>query len=330
MRSRSTRRARSPEGRPSVTEVVPAAGGSAREILTLAASLETHSSHPLAGAILARAASEGLTALEVTGLVEVPGRGVAGSVAGRHCELVSPGFAEEIAVVSGVLHTAMAAAESKGRTVVVLVADGVAKGFLGVADPVREEAREAIAALHTQGVRHAVMLTGDNERTARAVADSVGLRAHMARLLPEDKVEAVLRIKDRYGTVAMVGDGVNDAPALAAADLGIAMGAAGSDTALETADVALLGDDLTALPRFLSLGRRTVGIVRANVTFSVMAKLLVLVAAVLGRANMWLAVFADTGVALLVIANGMRLLGGGGAGSARSAKKPTVDGKEAR
>ena len=209
----------------------------------------------------------------------------------------------------------------------VLVEEGVATGFLGVRDPVRGEAREAISALRAGGVRHAVMLTGDNERTAQAVADSVGITSHMARLLPEAKVDAVLRVKERYGTVAMVGDGVNDAPALAAADIGIAMGAAGSDTALETADVALLGDDLSALPRFLELGRRTVGIVRANVTFSVVAKLVVLVAAVFGRANMWLAVFADTGVALLVILNGMRLLRGGGAGNSRQVPKPAVDEK---
>ena len=158
------------------------------------------------------------------------------------------------------------------------------------------------------GVGHSVMLTGDNEATAAAIAGRLGLSAHMARLLPADKVEAVLRLKERFGAVAMVGDGVNDAPALAAADLGIAMGAAGSDTALATADVALMADDLSALPGFIALGRRTIRIIKQNVGFSVLVKFAVLVAAVLGYANMWLAVFADTGVALLVILNGMRLL----------------------
>ena len=299
-------------GRPVVESIVPAPGADAAEILAVAASLEAQSNHPLAGAVLARARMDNVSLRPVLELEEMPGRGVAGMVDGHRSELVSPSFAEEIARLDGAVLAGIADAESGGSTVLVLVEDGVATGFLGVRDPVRSEAREAVSALRAGGVRHAVMLTGDNERTAQAVAASVGITTHMARLLPEAKVDAVLRVKERYGTVAMVGDGVNDAPALAAADIGIAMGAAGSDTALETADVALLGDDLLALPRFLELGRRTVGIVRANVTFSVVAKLVVLVAAVFGRANMWLAVFADTGVALLVILNGMRLLRGGG------------------
>lgn len=152
------------------------------------------------------------------------------------------------------------------------------------------------------------MLTGDNERTAAAVASQAGVPEHRARLLPHGKVEAVQLLQKRYGPVAMVGDGINDAPALAASDLGIAMGAAGSDTALETADVALMSDDLTQLPRFFSLGRRTVAIIRQNVAVSVLVKFAVLVLAMAGTATLWMAVFADMGVSLLVTLNGMRLL----------------------
>jgi len=318
------------EGRPVVTDVVAAPGRDELELLAVAASLEAHSNHPLATAVMAYTVARDILARPVSGLEEMPGRGLAGVIDGRRYELVSPGFAEEIAQVSDALASAIGNLEAQGRTVLVLVEEGVATGFIGVSDPVRSEAGEALTALKAAGVRHTVMLTGDNERTAEAVANSVGIAAHMARLLPEAKVDAVLRVKERWGTVAMVGDGINDAPALAAADLGIAMGAAGSDTALETADVALLGDDLSALPRFLALGRRTVGIVRANVAFSVAAKVVVLVLAVFGRANMWLAVFADTGVALLVILNGMRLLRGGGSASARSGRTPAVDEKGKR
>jgi Cd2+/Zn2+-exporting ATPase len=152
------------------------------------------------------------------------------------------------------------------------------------------------------------MLTGDNERTAAAVAARAGLTEHRARLLPEQKMDAVRELRSRYGTVAMVGDGVNDAPALALADLGVAMGAAGSDTALETADVALMAPDLHALPGFFELGRRTIAVIRANVAFSVATKAVVLVLAVAGYAPLWLAVFADMGVSLLVTLNGLRLL----------------------
>jgi Cd2+/Zn2+-exporting ATPase len=152
------------------------------------------------------------------------------------------------------------------------------------------------------------MLTGDSERTAAAVAAHAGVTEHRARLLPEDKVDAVHEIRRRWGAVAMVGDGVNDAPALAASDLGIAMGAAGSDTALETADVALMSSDISALPGFFDLGRRTVANIRQNVAFSIVTKAIVLVLALVGYAPLWLAVFADMGVSLIVTANGLRLL----------------------
>ncbi|TLM65298.1 MAG: HAD family hydrolase [Actinobacteria bacterium] len=199
--------------------------------------------------------------------------------------------------------------EGEGHTVLVVTRGEEALGLIGVADEVRPEAPGVVRHLHALGVEHTVMLTGDNEATGAAVARHVGVTGHMARLLPARKVDAVRHLKERYGVVAMVGDGINDAPALAAADIGIAMGAAGSDAALETADVALMSDDLAALPRFFDLGRRTVINIRQNVTFSVAVKAATLVAAVLGYAPLWLAVFADTGVALLVVLNGLRLLG---------------------
>jgi Cd2+/Zn2+-exporting ATPase len=189
-----------------------------------------------------------------------------------------------------------------------LVADSTALGLIALSDEVRPEAAAVVDALRRGGVRHVVMLTGDNERTAAAVASRAGVSEHRSRLLPADKVGAVRELADEYGTIAMVGDGVNDAPALAAASLGIAMGAAGSDTALETADVALMTPEITALPGLLDLGRRTVRTIRANVAFSVATKAVVLVLAAIGIAPLWLAVFADTGVSLLVTLNGLRLL----------------------
>ncbi len=311
------------QGRPAVVSADAVAGGDVAHVTRIAAALERDSTHPLAGAVREYAAAQGIAAPEVTGFEELPGRGVMATMDGVRCALVSPGFAEEIGDLDDALRARIGAAEDRGGTVLVLVEDGVVTGFISVADPLREGVAEVVSRLSAAGVEHMIMLTGDNERTAAAVAQTAGIGVHMARLLPEDKVDAVLRVRDRYGTVAMVGDGVNDAPALAVADVGLTMGAAGSDTALETADVALLGDDITALPAFFALGRRTLAIVRANVWFSVVAKLFVLVAAVFGYANMWLAVFADTGVALLVIANGMRLLGGGTGASARRASAST-------
>ena len=207
---------------------------------------------------------------------------------GECVRVVSPAFADEIAELTPALAERIALSQAEGRTVLVVLHEAEPLGLLGVEDPLRDEACEVIERLRGNGVEHAVMLTGDNDATAAAVAARAGLSAHMANLLPADKVEAVMRLKERFGTVAMVGDGVNDAPALAAADIGIAMGAAGSDTALETADVALMADDLNALPGFLVLGRRTLAIIRQNVGFSVVVKVAVLIAAVLGYANMWL------------------------------------------
>ena len=295
-------------GRPEVVDVVAAEGFNRARVLQVAATLEQHSNHPLARAVVAAARHEGLPPTTARQFEELPGRGVTALVAEQRVTLGSPVFAHEMGALGSSLAALVEASEGTGASVLVLIDDGSAIGFIALADEVRDEARDAVRALRAAGIEHAVMLTGDNERTAAAIAARVGMTGHMARLLPEEKTRAVHRLRERYGVVAMVGDGINDAPALAAADIGIAMGAAGSDTAIETADVALMRDDLMALAGFVRLGRRTVANITQNVTVSILVKLAVLVLAVLGRATLWMAVLADTGVALLVILNGLRLL----------------------
>ncbi len=301
-------------GRPEVAEILALNGYERDEVLAVAAALEAHSGHPLAEAIVRAhaAAAEAASAEpgEVTDVLEKPGRGVRGVVGGLPAAVGTPAFvADALAVPETELLVAAGGQEAGGLTSVAVALGGQAIGVIGIADVVRAEAKSVIAALHRHGIRRVLMLTGDNERTAQAIAEQAGISEVRARLLPQDKTAAVSELRDdAQTTVAMVGDGVNDAPALAVADVGIAMGGAGSDTALETADVALMADDLSALPGFFRLARRTVRIIRQNVSVSVVVKVVVLGLAIFGRATLWMAVFADTGVALLVILNGMRLL----------------------
>ena len=185
---------------------------------------------------------------------------------------------------------------------------GIAALDIGVADAIRDSGRAAVSRLRQGGIERVVMLTGDNAQTAAAIGSALGVDEWRAELLPADKVAAIEDLKRRYGAVAMVGDGVNDAPALAAADVGIAMGAAGTDAALETADVALMADELLAVPYFLRLGRATVRNIRTNIAVALGLKALFLGLAIAGAATLWMAVAADMGASLLVIANGLRLL----------------------
>ncbi len=295
-------------GMPILADVEVLDGSDPSAFVAITAALERHSTHPLARAVV-RAAGDSAGHVRVEGFTDVPGIGVRGVVEGATYEIGGTRVLDLLAdTVARPGIEAVARQEAAGRTALVLVRDGVPVGVIGVADEVRAEAPEVTHELYELGVRHIVMLTGDNERTAEAVARSAGVRDVRARLLPQEKTEAVVDLQRRYGAVAMTGDGINDAPALAAADVGIAMGAAGSDTALETADVALMADDLSALPGFMRLSRRTVSVIRQNVAFSIAVKAITLVLAVFGVATLWLAVFADMGVALLVIANSMRLL----------------------
>ncbi|MDP6793114.1 MAG: HAD-IC family P-type ATPase, partial [Anaerolineales bacterium] len=212
-------------------------------------------------------------------------------------EFLSPAFCEQVET-----------AERRGQTVMLVGENRVVRGYLVVSDPPRGNSRAALAALSDGNAVRTVMLTGDNAAVAAAVAESVGVQQVRAGMLPEDKMVTVQALAAEHGAVAMVGDGVNDTPALAAADVGIAMGSAGTAQALETADVALMGDDLAALPVVMRLGRRALRIMRFNIWFALILKGVFLVAAVTGAASLWMAVFADMGASLFVTLNGMRLL----------------------
>ncbi|MBC7261080.1 MAG: HAD-IC family P-type ATPase, partial [Chloroflexi bacterium] len=198
--------------------------------------------------------------------------------------------------------------EAEGKTAVLVGTEDNVLGIIAVADRVREVSAEVVQELHRLGIERVVLLSGDNERTAQAIAKAVGIHQVQANLLPQDKVQAVERLLTEHGSVAMVGDGVNDAPAMARATVGIAMGAAGSDAALETADIVLMSDDLQRIPYVIRLGRHTMQNIQQNIALSLLIKGLFLVLSLVGLATLWMAVFADVGTSLIVIFNGLRLL----------------------
>jgi Cd2+/Zn2+-exporting ATPase len=244
--------------------------------------------------------------LPVSGFRSFAGLGVRADVDGRPCAVGRPALLGAAGDDPRLL-AALAEAESGGATAVAVGDDRGPLGVIAVSDPMREQAAEAVRRLHALGVSPIVMLTGDNEKAAEAIARQTGVDLVEAGLLPADKIDAVRRLRETHGNVAMVGDGVNDAPALAAASLGVAMGAAGTDAALQTADIALMGDDLTTLPEVIALARRTQSVIKQNIAFSIAVKAVFLVLAPLGLTSLWLAVFADMGTSLLVTANGLRL-----------------------
>jgi Cd2+/Zn2+-exporting ATPase len=281
------------------------------DLLAKAAAVEVRSGHPLARAVV-RAAQE-LGVADRYGPAQrvesQPGRGVQGEVAGHAVRVGSHAYVHEGRAEEDDFCQRVDAVSARGRTAVMVEDVCCASRAYGVvADTLRPEAPAVIRALKGMGILRTVMLTGDNPAVAERVARAAGVDEFQAGLLPHQKVEAVGALLERYGTVAMVGDGVNDAPALARASVGIAMGVVGSDVALETADVALMGDDLWGLPRAVRLGRRVAAVIRQNVAFSLATKAAFLALAVAGVATLWMAVFADVGVSLLVILNGMRLM----------------------
>ena len=286
-----------------------------RHMLTTAAAIESHSEHPLAQAVVTEALRQGLdwSAETIEGVEALVGRGVRGTVNGHPITLGSHTFIHEHPDTSAhddAFCEAVENAEAGGKTVMVVdCSDCGVQGYIAVADTVRENACEAIRELKKTGITKTVMLTGDNAITAGVISHLTGVDEFKANLLPEDKVAAVKDLIAHHGKVAMVGDGINDAPALAQATVGIAMGAAGSATALETADVALMTDNLLQLPFAIRLGRRTITTIKQNIIFALVLKAVFLGLAVAGIATLWMAVFADVGASLIVILNGMRLLG---------------------
>ena len=295
-------------GRPAVVEVVPLADHDEAGLLARAAALEARSVHPVAHAILAHARERGVAVRAAEDLQMLPGRGAVGRLDGREYWLGSHRYLEQRGQETPEVHRLLEAMSAAGRTAVAVGTGGHVCGLLAVADPVRPEAAAAVAALHKLGVRPIVMLTGDNPGTAAAIGRAAGVDEVQADLLPAEKVAAIEELVARHGQVAMVGDGVNDAPAMARATLSVAMGAAGSDAAIETADVALMSDDLGKLPWLVRHSRRTLAVIRQNVAFSLLVKAIFVVLTFAGFASLWAAIAADMGASLLVIANGLRLL----------------------
>ena len=252
----------------------------------------------------------------------VPGRGLEGRSGGREVWLGSDRFAEQKGFGRAIPADLRDRIEGGGSTLVVVGDETGVTGILELRDRIRSDAKGVVSRLHAQGVRTIVMLTGDNERTARAVAAEVGIDEVHAELLPEDKVTVIEELVESHDMVAMIGDGVNDAPAMARAHYAIAMGAVGSDAAIETADIALMMDDIGKVPWLIGHSRRTMSIIRQNIGVSLATKAIFVVATAFGMASMWGAIAADVGVSLLVVANALRLLNGHKAGAPPSGGEP--------
>ena len=302
------------EGKPRVLDVLSFDSAPAAHIVRIAAAIDTHSTHPLAQAVVRHAEELSVSFSPAENYQAKTGRGAEATIAGHAYFVGNHRFAHELGVCSEKLETMLAEIEADSKSVVVVGhrphADckGEVLGVLEVGDAIRPNAAEAVRLLHDAGIRKVVMLSGDNTRTANAIAKQAGIDEAQGDLLPEQKIEQVRKLAANFGSVGMIGDGVNDAPALAAASVGIAMGAAGTDTAIETADVALMRDDLLMVPEAIRLGRRTLSVIRFNIAFAVGIKAVFLVLALLGHTSLWLAVLADTGATILVIFNALRLL----------------------
>ncbi|MCK7605264.1 cadmium-translocating P-type ATPase [Geobacillus stearothermophilus] len=299
------------KGVPSVTDVVTY-NGDENELMTITAAIEKGSQHPLASAIIRKAEEDGLNFNDVSveEFQSITGKGVKAKVNNAMYYVGSPGLFEELLPngIQSEIKEQITTLQTQGKTVMILGTEKEILALIAVADEIRESSKEVIRKLHQVGIEKTVMLTGDNQRTAEAIGKQVGVSDIKADLLPEDKLNFIKELRDKHQSVAMVGDGVNDAPALAASTVGVAMGGAGTDTALETADIVLMSDDLSKLPYTIKLSRKALAIIKQNITFSLGIKALSLLLIVPGWLTLWLAIFADMGATLIVTLNSMRLL----------------------
>ena len=295
-------------GEPEVAALHPLGETSEADLLSAAMALEARSSHPLARAILARGETDGVYLTPAQDSKTVPGRGLEGTWRDQPIWLGSDRFAAEKGLGDAVPEDTLQKIEAAGSTLVVVGTADRLLGLIELRDRIRPDAKAVISKLHDLGVKKIVMLTGDNERTAQAVAAEVGIDEVRAELLPADKVAAIEELVATHDVVAMIGDGVNDAPALARAHFAIAMGAVGSDAAIETADIALMTDDIAKVPWLVSHSRWTMSVIRQNIAIALATKALFVGLTAFGLATMWGAIAADVGVSLLVVANALRLL----------------------
>lgn len=284
------------------------------DVIRIAASIEQQSNHPLAEAVIRYSDLKAVPVIPVAEVQTTPGRGIFATIEGHEYFLGNHRFAHELGVCSAELEAYLSEIEAQALSLVVVGhkphanCTGEVMGVFGIGDKVRAYAKEAIQELHKAGCKTVVMLSGDNRKTVEVIAQQVGIDEVYGDLLPDGKVEKIKEMVSRYKYVGMVGDGINDAPALAQASIGIAMGAVGTDAAIETADVALMKDDLFQLSRAIVLGRRTLGIIRFNIGFALALKAIFLILALFGYTSMWMAIAADTGATLLVVFNSLRLL----------------------
>lgn len=302
-------------GDPQVVELRALSDESEDQVLALAASIDSHSEHPIARAVAQYAMDRELVLPVSTHYESIPGQGAEAVIAGHSYFVGNHRLVHASGLCGEALEQQLGEIEAKGLSLAVLgrrpkdVAPGAILGVISIGDALRPDAKRALSALHEAGLTRIVMLSGDNQRTVDAIAQQAGLDEAFGDLMPADKVSRLREMMARHGHVGMIGDGVNDAPALAVASVGIAMGAIGSDTAIETADVALMNDDLSKLAEAIVLGKRTLAMIRFNISFALIVKAIFLILTFAGHATLWMAILADTGTTLLVIVNSLRLLG---------------------